>query len=142
MRRWLKIAAIVVVLVLAGTYVAYAMLYRGNFNLTVKVTLNVSAERSLAFSDFSAVSTPTGMMQFWEQMKGSGTSATEGYLIYWDLDSAWRTLTTRCLIPLGESKVLEQTFSNVNAGDSILTITIRDAFGASLLEKSFTVVVG
>lgn len=142
MKRMLKILAIIVVVALAGTYAMYAMWYRGNYNLTVKVQLNVSSERELVFSEFTSSSEPTDALEFWNQLKGGGTGATEGYIIYWDLDSGWRTLTTRTLIPLGESKLLEQTFSNINAGETTLTITVRDAFGASLLEKTYTVVVG
>ena len=81
-------------------------------------------------------------MQFWDQLKGSGDGSTTGYMIYWDLDSAWSTHITRCTVLLGESLVLTHTFSNIGAGDSVLTITIRDAFGTSLHVQSFDVVVG
>ncbi len=144
MNRWLKIVAIIVVLVLAGTYAMYAMVYKGNYNLDVSVKLNVSSERSIALTEFASSSSPTNMLQFWDQLKGSGDSATDGYIVSWQLTQGTDTtsLITRCLVSTGESKVLDQTFSNVNPGDGTLTITVRDAFGASLHVQTYTVVVG
>ena len=143
MRRWLKIAAIVVVLVLAGTYAMYAMFYRGNYNVDVSVKLNVSAERGISLSDFTSSSSSTDALQFWEQLSvGNGDSATTGYIIYWDLDSAWSVHTTTCTVSPDDSIVLTHTFSNVEAGETTLTITVRDAFNTYLHERIFEVVVG
>jgi hypothetical protein len=142
MNRWLKIVAIIVVVAFAGTYFMYATVYQGNFNLEVSVKLNVSDERGISLSDLTSSSSPTDALQFWEQMKGSGDSATTGYIIYWDLDNAWSIHVTRCTVLPGESVVLTHTFGNVGAGASTLTITVRDAFNTYLHERTFDVVVG
>jgi hypothetical protein len=142
MNRWLKILAIIVVIAVAGTYGMYAMLYKGNYNVGVSVKLSVSSERAISLSDFTYSSSPTDALQFWEQMKGSGDSATTGYIIYWDFDNAWSVHVTRCTVLPGESIVLTHTFSNVEAGASTLTITVRDAFNTYLHERTFDVVVG
>ncbi len=144
MKGLLKILAIVIVLALAGTYIIYALEYRGNYNLDVSVNLNVSADRTISLTEFISSSSPTDALQFWEQLKGGGSSATEGYMITMLLNHTTGSvsLITRCLVPLGESKVLEQTFSNVPSGAATVKITVRDAFGASLYDKTYSVVIG
>jgi hypothetical protein len=139
---------IVLILVVSGilvvSYAMYSLQYKGNYNFAVSVKLNVSDERTIALTEFTSSSSETGVLQFWDQLKGPGTSPTEGYLISWQLTQGVDTvsLISRCLVPLGESKVLQRTFTNVNPGEADLKITIRDAFNASLFEKTYSVVVG
>lgn len=144
MRRWIKILAIIAVLALVGTYAVYAVEYKGNYNLTVSVKLSISSERAVSLTEFTSSSSETEPLEFWNQLKSGGGSATTGYQVSWELNQSddTTTLLTRTTILLGESQVISQSFDNIPAGQASLKITVRDAFGTYMHEMAFSLVVG
>ena len=146
MNRLLKFVAIGAVVLLGFTYAMYAYDYKGNYNLDVSVKVNVSADQTIALTEFTYSSSPTDVLQFWEQLRGRGGSGVaDRYMVSFQLTQGTDTVSLapfKLLVLPGESQVLEQSFKNVPAGESTLKITVRDAYGASLYEKSYTVVIG
>ena len=145
MNRLLKFVAIGAVVLLGFTYATYAYSYQGNYNLDVSVKFNVSTENTIALTEFTYSSSPTDVLQFWEQLRGGGGTATDRYMVSFQLTQGADTISLapyKLLVLPGESQVLEQPFKNVPAGEATVKVIVRDAYGSSLLEESYNVVVG
>ena len=145
MRKILKILAIVVVLVLAGTYLIYVLDYKGNYNLATTITLNIDDTGSISLTEFDYDVEPTSAIQFWDLFRGGGSEPGEAtYKVYWELNYSGISRTERVYRTLapGESAVLDTQFNNIPAGDASLKITVLSWTNTYLYSKSYSVVVG
>jgi len=151
--RTLKIIAIIVVVLLAGTYAIYALDYKGNYNLTASVRLNISDSGVFlvvdSLTEFSYDSEPTSVVQFWDLFRGGGHGPTRlpnTYLMTWELDNAGstglRTYFTVDLVERGESAVFNAHFDNEPPGTGTLKIIVTDYLGATLHQRTYDVVIG
>jgi hypothetical protein len=147
MKRILKILAIVVVLVLAGTYGIYLLDYKGNYNLNVQVQVNLDDNGGVSFSQFSSDSEPTSVVQFWDVFRAghSDDPTTRTYKVVMVLNQSGESVTimANLLIANGESKMATDTFENVPVGEYSLTVSLRSGFPLTTInEKTYSVVVG
>lgn len=72
MKKMLIAILIVVVLVFSGTYVVYALDYKGNYNVTVRFLAQTEDATEFSVSGFSVSSEPTDMVDCWDLLKGAG----------------------------------------------------------------------
>lgn len=145
MKKILKILAIALVLVLAGTYAIYALDYKGNYNTTVIVTLNIDDNGNPALVEFIYDSAPTSAVQFWDLFRGSADDIGDAsYKIYFELNQSGDTTTKmkRAMLGNGESKDILVEFKNIASGDAVLKVTVRDFAGASVYVKAYSLVIG
>ena len=145
MKRLLKILAVAVVLVLVGTYVIYVLDYKGNYNVSTTVTLNVDSTGGISLTEFDYAVEPTSIVQFWDLFKqGAGGFGDTSYKIYFELNQSGQTWNEQVCRDLsnGDSKILTSEFENLSFGDAVLKITVRDRANTYLFEKSYSVVVG
>ena len=146
MSKKLKWIAIAIALVLGGTYAIYSLEYKGNYNLDASFTLNVDQYGNVAIAEFSYDIDETGMMQFWDQLKGRGTpEGTENYIVWWTLNQSGELTTVNAnsgIIAYGESGICSIDMDNLEPGSGTLSIEITNREGTLLLTKSYEVRIG
>jgi len=152
MRRWLKIAAIVVVLVLAGTYVIYALEYKGNYNSTASMTVSAAPSTlpNLYVTEFKVTSEPTSPVQFWDLLtsRPPGTPSWE-YTLYAELnESGVRVGDVQSLpiiFPPGRTgpQSISVEFKNISPGSATIHVyIINAAMQTSVFDHTYSVVIG
>ncbi len=155
MKRILKILAIIVVLILVGTYIIYALEYQGNYNVTAKVNLAVDMYGTPTLSGFSSSTNPTSPVQFWDLFKGHSIADNESaYLLYYTLSLTSSTIQGVAIgktyqgvvgsgaIEYGSSHTTEVNIFNVESGLYTLSLTVKDSHGATVLTHTYEVEVG
>ena len=158
MRRILKIIAIIVVLLMAGTYTVYALEYKGNYNVSASITVNISPAGNFveveSLSDFTYDSEPTSPVQFWDLFRGTegggghGHKALTGdYLVTWTFKKEGtgdRTFFSVDNVPRGQSQVFKMFMDNEPPGHGTLTITVKNDLTGYIVHTSlpYNVVVG
>jgi len=155
MKRILKILAIVVVVILAGTYVIYASEYQGNYNVTAKVTLSMDMYGTPTISAFSSSNKATSPVQFWDLFKGHGLPEnTSMYSIYYTMalssntiqgvtvGKSYQGVVISSVTEYGTSSTSEFGVSNVEPGIYTMSLTLKDSQDATVLTHSYEVVVG
>lgn len=144
MKIGLKLIAIVVVLVLVGSYALYAFNYKGKYNVETNLTLNVDEYGGVAIANFEYDCSPVSYGDFWDLFKGhSVPEGMTGYIIYYTLNQSGETSTriTSAVVPNGESSVVSLTLNNLDPGAASLKVSIRDSHNALLAERTFEVIV-
>ena len=150
MRRMFKILAIVIVLMVAGTYAIYALEYKGNYNVKAKVTVKYVAEGDVDVTGFTTTVAPTSVVQFWDLFKGHGQSGSEyRYAIYLTMNYSNGKQVTNLqgffMTGLGTitSQVLESNFYNVSPGQATIWVKIVYTLTNTVtFQKTYSVDVG
>ena len=143
MRMLWKVLIVIVVLVLGGTYVLYALEYKGNYNVNLQYAVNVDDVGNVAVSNFEYTCTPTEYTQWWETGRGHVDDAAN-LVIYYELNISGETHTYmhRLAALYGESETINFQLTNLPVGDGSLKISVRSNTNALLVEHTYEVVIG